>query len=299
MNTAPPRRGWMEPWFRLVPHPSLLVLAGLAWLGGHGVDLALGFLAVLLHELAHAGVALGYGLEVERIELWPFGGMARIPGLAGQDPYIESMVALAGPLESLALAAVLKLAAGGLPLDGGLVDRFVTLNLILGLGNLAPVAPLDGGHLARVYLAGRIGYRAAEDRVAAAGRWAAAGLLGSALVAAAFGRLWLEPAVFAGFLYWGAGRDRHQAVYWAMRDLELRAVEFRRRPVWPLEDFAVLGEVPAGLVVRAMRPRRFHRVAVLDSELRLLGTLYERELLEGIRRFGPALPVGELVSPPR
>lgn len=255
------------------------------------------FLAVTLHELAHVAMAKSYGLDVERVELWPFGGMAVIPGLTGQDPYVESMVAVSGPLENFFLAGILTLVQGMLPLDHSLVTPFLWSNLVLGLVNLLPVTPLDGGHLARVFLAGRMGYQAAQERVRRWGQIVAVSVAAASLGLMVFGVLWLQPLLFAVFLYWGASQDRHLSVYWAMRDVHLRAVAFHRQALWPVEDFAVSGEAPVGLVIRTMRPRRYHRVAVLDQDLAWMGTLYEPELLAGLADKGPGCPVAALLPP--
>lgn len=286
-----------QRWLRFRLHPSFLILGAAAFATGHGMDLVVTFLAVTLHELAHVGVARGYGLDVERVELWPFGGLAVIPGLSGQDPYVESMVAVAGPLENFLLAGILTVMQGMLPLDQRLVVPFLWSNLGLGLINLLPIAPLDGGHLARVYFARGMGYEKAEARVVRWGKGFGVAIVAVGLVLLVFGVVWWSPVIFGVFLFWGASQDQHLAVYWAVRDLHLRAVAFRAQALWPIEDFAVLGEAPLGLVLRTMRPRRYHRVAVLSDDLVVLGSLQERDLLQALRERGPDCRVWTLLPP--
>lgn len=103
---------------------------------------------LLVHEMAHALVARKLGLTVLDVTIWPLGGMARLAGLH-ERPQAEAPVAAAGPLANLLLA----LAAW--PLPGEAASGVTLVNLLLGLGNLVPLFPLDGGRIVRAFLARR------------------------------------------------------------------------------------------------------------------------------------------------
>jgi Zn-dependent protease/CBS domain-containing protein len=119
------------------------------WLIGAAAAL-LFFASVLLHELGHSAAARAFGVPVRRITLFIFGGMAQIgtePPRAGAD----FLIALAGPLVSGALAAVcwgLQRAVAAAPALA-LFRYLAYINLILGLFNLIPGFPLDGGRVLR------------------------------------------------------------------------------------------------------------------------------------------------------
>ncbi len=259
------------------------------------MTMLIALIAVTSHELTHAVVAEAYGLTVNRIEIWPFGGVAEIPGLHTEEPYVESMVAVAGPLQNFLLAFVTWVSARWLPFDPRWVHGFIEANLFIGAINLFPVAPLDGGHLARSYWARQIGYRKAEARVGQAGRGLAYGLL--AITAGSFltGHPLINLGLFAAFLYWGALRQGNQSLYLIVRDLAVRPGQFAKRPVWLVEDFAVRQDAPIQDVLKVMRPQKYHRIAVLNQGLQYLGTLYEEELLEALVERGPDTLVGELL----
>lgn len=280
-------------WTRIRVNPLFLLLLGGYWMLGQGAAALIGFLVVTLHELAHAVVADLFGLYVERVEIWPFGGMARIPGLVHQDPYVEAMVAVAGPLQNFLLAAVTWSAARWLPLRPELTNLFIQSNLLIGAINLLPAAPLDGGHLMRVFWARQFGYRPAERQIKEQGLWLARGLFVITLVLFVSGRPAVSLGLFAAFLYWGAMRSDHVASFWAVRDLERRALGFWKRPIWLVEDFAVRQDTPVGQVLQVMRPLKYHRVVVLDDQLRRQGILYEEDLLGVLINQGPEVTVGE------
>lgn len=181
-----------------------------------------GLASLLAHELAHARAAVSLGIPVRRIVLTWFGGFAEF-WVSPTRGWREAAIAAAGPVANLAIAALCLLIANVLGLTGflsgdsyyiasspgsidltlspaaaGSVGRIVAglywFNLALGLFNLLPGLPLDGGHILRACLSawvsrGRAGWLAAWAGVAT----------GICMIASAFifENLWL---LFAGGL---------------------------------------------------------------------------------------------------
>jgi Zn-dependent protease/CBS domain-containing protein len=135
-----------------------------------GIVTALVFFASLLaHELAHSLVARRYGLSVESITLWVFGGVSRLGG-DPPSPGSETWIAGVGPLTSFLLGGIFVgltfvvratgPARASLPgvVETGLAYLGVT-NLALFAFNVIPAAPLDGGRLLRAVIWWRTGDR--------------------------------------------------------------------------------------------------------------------------------------------
>jgi Zn-dependent protease/CBS domain-containing protein len=115
------------------------------------VTAVLFFVSILLHELAHSWVALRYKVPVSRITLFIFGGVSQI---AGEPPSAgaEFLIAIVGPLTSLAIAAICYLLEPALAsfAPAAAVAKYLALiNAMLGLFNLIPGFPLDGGRVFR------------------------------------------------------------------------------------------------------------------------------------------------------
>lgn len=133
--------------------PSVLAGQGLAvyWLMGIAGALLL-FGSVLVHELSHSLVARRRGLRVDSITLFVFGGVSNLSTDVAR-PSDELLVAAVGPATSLAIAAVcgaLVMAVPGLPgVIAALLGYTVYANAILGVFNLVPGFPLDGGRVLR------------------------------------------------------------------------------------------------------------------------------------------------------
>ena len=171
------------------------------------------YLSVLVHELSHSVVARGYGLPVRRILLYPLGGVSEIDK-EPQTPSREFVVSAAGPALSLALGAagwgLTKVITDGI--SGSLVRQLMVANIIVGLFNLLPGLPLDGGRMLRAVLWKLTG-KPATATIAAAwvGRAIAIGLLaipfysGSLAGGDMVSTLWV--VVIAAFMWVGAGQS--------------------------------------------------------------------------------------------
>jgi stage IV sporulation protein FB len=216
--------------------------------------------------------------------------------LDAQDPYVETMVAVLGPLVNFFWATAVWAFIKVLPLDAHAANLFIAANLLIGALNLLPVAPLDGGRLAKVYLARSLGYQEAERRVREGGLWLARVLFAITLVGAVSGHVSLGLGIFAAFLYWGAWQSGHYAPYLIVRDLAERLTGFRTRPVWPVEDFAARANVSVSDVIQIMRPLKYHRVVVLNDHMVRLGVLYEEALWRALKEHGPDCQLGEALK---
>jgi len=121
-----------------------------AWAVAIGASL-LFFASVILHELGHSVVALHYKIPVISITLFVFGGLARI-GKEPEKPKQEFNIAIAGPLVSVALGGSfysLTRIFPGSDLTSTMAGWLATINLFMGILNLAPGFPMDGGRILR------------------------------------------------------------------------------------------------------------------------------------------------------
>ncbi len=146
---------------------------------------AVGFFgSIVLHELGHAFAALRNGIGISSIQLWIFGGMARMTR-ESDSPATEFKVAVAGPLVTLLLVVVLTaigIGAAGwegfrkaalVETDAGtsglltMVAWLATINFLVLVFNLLPAFPMDGGRIVRAIAWWRTGNRASATRFAA------------------------------------------------------------------------------------------------------------------------------------
>lgn len=136
------------------PHYYPDQTTGTYWLAGLVATL-LFFASILIHELSHSLVARRFGIEIREITLFIFGGLANI-AKEPTSPRSEFTIAIVGPFTSFALAALfwgITVAIEGIvsPLTIVIFDYLAWINLALGIFNLLPGFPLDGGRVFRAF----------------------------------------------------------------------------------------------------------------------------------------------------
>jgi Zn-dependent protease len=200
-----------------------------------GVSYALGFASalllfasILLHELGHAIVARRHGVEIEEIDLWLLGGVAKLSGMP-RHATDELRYAIAGPAVTVGVIALFAIAAAittNAPEElRAVVEYQLAVNVLILLFNLLPAFPLDGGRVLRALLWQRSGdIGRATATAATIGRSFGYGLIGLGLLAVVAGLptgLWF--ALIGFFLILAArAEETHQRVKSALGGAEAR-----------------------------------------------------------------------------
>jgi Zn-dependent protease len=193
------------------------------------------FVSVLLHELGHSLVALAQGVQVRSITLFLLGGVASVERECSTARG-ALLVAAAGPAVSLVLGLGLLAGTHGAshlsPLLGAMVYQLGSLNLVLGLFNLLPGLPLDGGLIVKALVWQVSGSQRRGVEVAnGCGRFLSLMAIGLGAVlllrGAGLGGAWL---MLLGWFGLGASRNQRQmlALQQTLNELKVRDAAGRR-----------------------------------------------------------------------
>ncbi len=265
------------------------------------------YLSVFVHELSHSVVALRLGLPVRRISLYLLGGVSEIEK-EPQTPGREFLVAAVGPLLSLALGVVGFLFSRVLPgytVIGFLMLELMWANFLVGVFNLLPGLPLDGG---RVLRAGvwKVTGRPLTGTVVAA--WSGRGLavlvalLPAVLALLAGGQpdvvamLWA--AIIGAFIWFGATQSlQHAKIRERLPALRVRGLTRRAIPVQadlPLAE-ALRRAVDAGARGLVVVDRQ-DKPTALVNEAAVMATPEHRRPWVQVGEFARSLEPGMVIS---
>lgn len=280
--------------------PVLIGILALALALGYLPEAAIFAAALFLHEWAHLAVAGFEEVPVARLVLHPLGGVAHIPSLPLLERRAALAITLAGPAMSLALAGLGALVLRHGPEPAAMSARlglWLDVNLALGLVNLVPLLPLDGGQAVRAHLAARGRLGRDGVRLVRAGQAVGAALALVAGTLCALGRPLWDLAVLGVWLAVASGREGRTLAYGRAVALEARRSALRRGAVLAGRTLVAHRAVALGVVWRAMAPRAHHEVRVVDDDGHTLFLLSEAELYAALLRLGPAAPLAQARDP--
>lgn len=252
------------------------------------------FGCVLLHEFGHAIAAKAFGIETPDITLLPIGGVARLQRMPDK-PSQELIVAIAGPLVNVVIAAVLFLVIGfridwggaanlGDP-SGSMLAKVAAVNVMLVLFNLIPAFPMDGGRMLRALLA-MITSHARATLIAARIGQALAFVFG-------FVGLFSNPLLIfiALFVYLGASSENAMA---QMKEVStgVRVADAMVTELTSLTDRDTIDDA-----IEALLRTSQQEFPVLDGGNRILGILTREPMIRALRQTGPDTPVVRVMQP--
>ncbi|QSG05575.1 CBS domain-containing protein [Halapricum desulfuricans] len=242
------------------------------------------FVGVVLHELGHSLVAIRYGYPISSITLWLFGGIAQLDEMP-EDWRHELLIALAGPIVSVALGVLSYLAFLAVPASSSvalasgkfLLGYLALMNVALAVFNMLPGFPMDGGRVLRALLARTRGYARATKIAAEVGKVFAIllGLFGL------FGPGSLFLVAIAFFIYLGASGEAQQTMMKAaFEGFEVRDIMTTADRIQTVDA----GDSVAELVEQMFRERHTGYPVERDGEIVGLVTLEDARAVRDIER---------------
>jgi Zn-dependent protease/CBS domain-containing protein len=257
------------------------------WVVG-AIGAVLFYVCLLAHELSHALVARSHGVKVAGITLWLFGGVSRLDGEPAS-ARSEALIAGVGPLTSLVIAGIafgIALATQANALISDLFSYLTFVNLALGLFNLVPAFPLDGGRLLSSFLWWRSGTRQrGVHNAVRVGRVFAFLMIGAGVVGLFFGQyingIWI--AILGWFLLSaGSAEETGSNIRTLLRSVPVSAA--MTSPVVTLPDWVTVDQF-----LESIAPNHsFTTYPVHEGSGRLTGVVRLADLVR--------LPAGERAS---
>ncbi|MDF1499971.1 MAG: site-2 protease family protein [Anaerolineales bacterium] len=278
------------------------VLARGGWTGAiFGViATSLLFIVVILHELGHSFTAQRFGVEVKQIVLLPIGGVAQLAHIP-EKPTQEFLIAIAGPAVNFGLAIFLGVVAWiaqfnvsleqlpGLLLNldsmslAALFTYTFASNLLLGVFNLIPAFPMDGGRILRALLAMRMSYPRAT--VIAVGIGQLLAILMGAVGFLQGNFFWVLIAIF---IFTGAGQERQLVLARSVLG-DLTVEQAYSRGARSLAPGATLRDAVE------LTLNSFQADFPVCDGAQLVGILTHARLVEALNQHGPDKVVSEVM----
>ena len=238
------------------------------------------FLSVLIHELSHIMIAKLFNIQVLEIQLYPFGGIAYTENISKYGGRIELLVALAGPVISMLIAAVFYFFGRQLSLS----STIVKYNMALFLFNLVPALPLDGGSIVRNLLLSKYSYKYATKIMTRSGKILSILIIVYNIVLILNGEITISYLAAAFFIFIGALREEKNCSYIYLLNRNNKKVKKLHNLY--VRQLNVSTETYIRSIVEQFSPGNICRVMVYNEKGELVKELCEADIMDGFLKYG-------------
>lgn len=226
---------------RLRLHPLFTFIMFASVMTGRFLELAVLFGVVFIHELGHTIAALQCGWRVREIRLLPFGGVAVVDQQGIVPAWQEIVVTLAGPLQNALMIIITVLFRTIGWWDEAWTAYFIQANMMVGLFNMLPVMPLDGGKLMQAALSLSISYYRSLQCASWTSIAISLFMIGYSLLLANGGGLQLNLLMIGLFLLYSNGYE--------LRHIQFRFLRFLMNRPMKIEQLVRNGVIADPIVV--------------------------------------------------
>lgn len=269
--------------------PVLMLIAGL--FGEYTVI----FFSMLLHELSHIAAARLCGIKTDVFSASVMGFSAAIQ--------IEScskkellFIYSAGPLLNLLAYFAALMLGKTLSGDQSFIRLLSTSNLLLGLFNLLPVLPLDGGRLMFELLSGAMGAKAAGRAIRKFAWLACAAMILFGLYQIYRTTFNVSLVIIGSYIMIVLKTSRLESALMGIREIIYRRSRLIKRGIYPARDLVVMRDTLLRDALKSMDFDRFHIVYVLDDDLHMIATYTENEIIDALAVHNDEINFGQLVD---
>ncbi|MBZ4687270.1 MAG: stage sporulation protein [Clostridia bacterium] len=247
------------------------------------------FSIVLVHEFAHCLAALKRGIGVKEMELFPFGGIAHLDFFEADSNH-EFHVALAGPLVNFIMAGMGFILLNYWGINYWIIF-FIRTNLVIGLFNLLPALPLDGGRLYRSIKAPKYGIQRATRAASRQGKIIATSLFMAGAIGLYYRFCDISVAILAIFLYISAGGQYKTASYHFIRFLSRKKEQFATRRIMEAENYIAKEDLSLEETISLLKPEKYGILLLVDEKGNITKKLSEEQIINAYFKYGPKLPL--------
>lgn len=260
--------------------PYILIL----FLLGYRGEIIISFLIVILHEFVHYAVARCYGCSGFDIEILPIGAVINLKELDEVSPNEDLIISLSGPLMNLILAVFFYLLNLKYPNTFNLL--FFKGNLAVGVFNLIPAYPLDGGRILRDIASKRYIFKKANKISIITS--IVIGIILMLLFIYLFlkGKNDFNIGIISLLIIISSLKEKERIAYIIMGDIIKKKFKFLSRGYIENKSISVFYKYNLLDVLSLVDKNKYNVFTVLDEEMTLMDIMYEDEVLEALKKYG-------------
>ncbi|MDW8799857.1 M50 family metallopeptidase [Clostridium sp. A1-XYC3] len=251
---------------------------------GYKGQLFYSFLIVVLHEIAHYIAARYYGFSGFDIEFLAIGAALKFRELDEASPKEDLIISMAGPMLNIALAVIFYFLYKNFKLSG--FNIFFQGNLAIGLFNLIPAFPLDGGRILRDLLNFKTTFKKANKIMINTG------ILMGAILMFIYILLFLKESnnfnvgIIGLFIIVSSLREKERISYIIMGDIIKKKYKFIKNGYIENKNTSVYYKNDMLSLMSIFDKNKYNIFTILDEEMKVMDIIYEEEVVNTLKVYG-------------
>jgi len=260
---------------------------------GYLKEMSILFLFVLLHELCHAIAAWALGFKIESIELFPFGGVARIDNLDSSGTFKEIIISIAGPLLNITVALII-LILDKVGIYVPCSSYISNVNITLGSFNLLPGLPLDGGRVLRAVLCYFVGFKKATKAAVISGKVISILMLIMGIILSVSGYTNLGLFVMPIFIFISSGKEEKTIIYTIMKNIISKDKQVSDEGIMEVVEICAYENVYVREVLKYFELNKYHIIIVINANMEIQALLTESQVFKSLSLYDSDITLGQL-----
>ena len=253
---------------------------------------------ILIHELAHCYVSTYYDIGISEIKFFIFGGVARFQEHIEENSKQEIIIASAGPITNFVLIFITLLIMDKFHIEKGhMIQLFLTANMVVGLFNLIPVLPLDGGRVARGILGNYLGIKRATYMVVRLGYCICILLFVIGIYASLVYNIeYIFISFLSAYIFFSNKKEKEKIDFMSVKKIVLNKKTLFNEGIMDVKHIIAMEFVDIKNIFDEFTLEQYCIITVTDATGKVIGSLSESEIIDAIIEYDDNITLRELIA---
>lgn len=266
---------------KLAIHPLFISLFLVVVLLGHIKEFLIVMIIVTIHEMSHIITALYFGAKFDKLIIYPLGELAVLSGLHIIKSLDKFFILLAGPMVNLFLGIMFLKSS-----DNEIFEFLALSNFAIGIFNMFPIYPLDGGKILQLFLSNTIGIIKGNELVIKISRFFIHVLMFIGMIQLICYPYNMSILLLSLYLKSRIKKEEFNMNIDFFKDIFSKEEFILKNKGISTEIITVMEDTTIQEILKQMKSERLYRINVVDEQLNFVGEIAENQLMDIITEYG-------------